>query len=96
MAIIIQNKHWCSYNAFNRPAVAFESGVRLMKNPKSRDSAALIVTELILTVNGFWCFLNCKMSGKHDVSDPSPTVESDSSKLISNTERRHIFFEGKL
>ena len=61
-------------HAFNRPAVAFESGVRLMKNPKSRDAAVSIVTELILTVNGFWFFLNCKMIGKHDVSAPSSMV----------------------
>ena len=57
--------------AFNRPAVAVECDVRLMNEPKSRDSAVPKVTELILTVNGFWFFLNCKMIGKHVVSDPS-------------------------
>ena len=58
-------------HAFNRPAVAYECDVWLMKTPKSRDSAVPKVTELILTVNGFWFFLNCKMTGKHDMSDPS-------------------------
>ena len=61
-------------HAFNRPAVAFESDVRLMKKPKSRDTAMTIVTELILTVNGFWFFLNRKMIGRHDVFDPSSMV----------------------
>ena len=55
-------------HAFNRPAVAFESGLRLMKDPKSRDAAVSIVTVLILTVNGFWIFLNCKMIGRYDPS----------------------------
>ena len=58
-------------HVFNRPAVAFECDVRLMKKPKSRDAAVPKVTELILTLNGFWFFLNCKMIGKHDVFDPS-------------------------
>ena len=58
-------------HAFNRPAVAFECDVMLMKKPKSRDAAVSIMTELILTLNGFWFFLNCKMIGKHNVPDPS-------------------------
>ena len=63
--------HNMATHAFNRPAVAFESDVRLMKKPKSRDTAVSILTELILTVNGFWFFLKRKMIGKHVVSDPS-------------------------
>ena len=66
--------HSMATHAFNRPAVAFESDVRLMKEPKSRDSAVPKVTKLILTVNGFWCILNCKMIGKRVVSDPSSMV----------------------
>ena len=66
--------HNMATHAFNRPAVAFESDVRLMKKPKSRDTAETIVTELILTVNGFWCFLNRKTIGRHDVFDPSSMV----------------------
>ena len=43
--------HNMTTHAFSRPAVAFESDVRLIKEPKSRDSAVPKVTELILTVN---------------------------------------------
>ena len=59
-------------HALNGPALAFECDVRLMKKPKSIDPAVpIVVTELILIVNGFWFFLNFKMIGRHDVSDPS-------------------------
>ena len=66
--------HNMATHTFNIPAVAFESDVRLMKKPKSRDAAASIMTGLILTVNGFWFFLNRKTIGRHDVFDPSSMV----------------------